>query len=181
MAHLSVRLMLLKGSFDYGETGLLDKTHLHFYDYSGVKRLFEEGGYEITYLDPVLNDTSAESLNEQLEAVGLKPTKEFIEFTRTTDASVYQFVGAASPVVKIPKHKKLQFTSPVNLNQKVLNNTVRHFEQTISGMNDKITSLEKNNKLMFDEITSLKRRYRHLDKVYLFVVKIRKIINKQNH
>src|SRR5437764_5759510 len=48
VAHASVRLALLGGSFRYREEGLLDETHLRFFTREGVQDLFESSGYLIT-------------------------------------------------------------------------------------------------------------------------------------
>lgn len=178
MAHSSVRLMLLRGEFSYGETGLLDKTHLHFYDYNEVKRVFSESGYEITQIDAVVNEATKELLEHQLDYVGLKLTKKFLEFTINTDASVYQFVGVAKPVTRTPKHKPLQIISPANMNQAILDNTVRHFEHTISAKNEEIKNLEKRCGLILEENLMLRKRYRHLDRAYRLAGKTKKIISK---
>jgi GT2 family glycosyltransferase/2-polyprenyl-3-methyl-5-hydroxy-6-metoxy-1,4-benzoquinol methylase/glycosyltransferase involved in cell wall biosynthesis len=45
--HGSVRLALLSGRFRYTQTGILDETHLHFYDRAGVTELFDSAGYRI--------------------------------------------------------------------------------------------------------------------------------------
>src|SRR5581483_3111526 len=42
MSHISVRLQLLGGRLVYNETGLLDKTHLHFYDFQEVLRIMHD-------------------------------------------------------------------------------------------------------------------------------------------
>jgi SAM-dependent methyltransferase len=48
VAHGSVRLALLGGEFRYGETGLLDRTHLRFFTRDSVEELFETSGYLVT-------------------------------------------------------------------------------------------------------------------------------------
>lgn len=45
VAHASVRLALLKGRFRYTEMGLLDRTHLRFFDRAGVDDLLEQAGW----------------------------------------------------------------------------------------------------------------------------------------
>jgi SAM-dependent methyltransferase len=49
IAHASVRLALLGGSFRYREQGLLDETHLRFFTREGVEDLFESSGYLVTH------------------------------------------------------------------------------------------------------------------------------------
>ena len=47
VAHWSVRLSLLFGVFQYGEKGILDRTHLHFYTLKSFRRLLRETNYKI--------------------------------------------------------------------------------------------------------------------------------------
>lgn len=47
VAHLSVRMKLLKGNFDYTETGLLDRTHVHFYTKKTSAELLRSAGLTI--------------------------------------------------------------------------------------------------------------------------------------
>lgn len=47
IAHFYVRVALLFGSFPYGERGILDRTHLHFYTLRSFKKLFEREGFKI--------------------------------------------------------------------------------------------------------------------------------------
>lgn len=44
IANWQVRLRLLFGQFNYTETGILDKTHLHFYTFKSAKELVEKCG-----------------------------------------------------------------------------------------------------------------------------------------
>lgn len=52
VAHYSVRFELLLGRFEPTETGILDKTHLHFYTLKSATELFEENGWEIVSIRP---------------------------------------------------------------------------------------------------------------------------------
>lgn len=47
VAHWSVRLRLLAGTFDYQPTGIMDATHLRWFTREGARRLFHGAGYEI--------------------------------------------------------------------------------------------------------------------------------------
>ena len=48
IAHYSVREQLLHGRFEYTDDGLLDRTHLRFFDWPAVITLFQDAGVEIT-------------------------------------------------------------------------------------------------------------------------------------
>jgi 2-polyprenyl-3-methyl-5-hydroxy-6-metoxy-1,4-benzoquinol methylase len=44
IAHGDVRIALMNGRFRYGETGLLDRTHLHFFTLETIRRMMSEAG-----------------------------------------------------------------------------------------------------------------------------------------
>jgi len=47
IAHYRQRISLLRGKFDYTETGPLDRTHLRFYTHETATQLLEQNGYEL--------------------------------------------------------------------------------------------------------------------------------------
>jgi len=53
VAHGSVRLKLLKGKFEYEESGLLDQSHLRFFEFYSIIDLFNESGFFIEEFDLV--------------------------------------------------------------------------------------------------------------------------------
>lgn len=114
MAHMGTRLMLLEGRFEYAETGLLDKTHLHYYDRREVERIFEEAGYIIENFDWVERYIPQKILMTRLQTVGLKPESAFFEKARQVDAVAYEFIGKSTPVTKRSGARKqdLPFVSP---------------------------------------------------------------------
>lgn len=48
IANVTTRLMLLFGSFEYHDRGILDRTHLRFYTRRSARRLLEDCGLEVT-------------------------------------------------------------------------------------------------------------------------------------
>lgn len=48
IANWQIRLNLLAGRFEYQETGILDRTHLHFYTRKTAKELCEQAGLSVT-------------------------------------------------------------------------------------------------------------------------------------
>lgn len=44
-------IRLLRGSWDYSDSGLLDKSHLRFFTLINIKEMFEEAGYKIIGLE----------------------------------------------------------------------------------------------------------------------------------
>ena len=58
--HISVINNLLEGNFTYTETGLLDKTHIHFFTFNEIIRMFQSGGYEIEKINTIIFPIEAE-------------------------------------------------------------------------------------------------------------------------
>lgn len=93
VAHLSLRLALLEGQFRYRDAGLLDRTHLRFFDRRGVDRLLEEAGwssFDVARVTRLLGTTEIvveEADPELLAALEADP-----------DALTYQFVVTAAPL-----------------------------------------------------------------------------------
>ncbi len=64
LMHISVMEEILRGDFTYRESGLLDKTHIHFFTYNEMLRMFQEAGYEIGKI--VINRYPMSDRQEQL-------------------------------------------------------------------------------------------------------------------
>lgn len=52
--HYSVIRELLNGNFTYTDTGLLDRTHIHFFTYKEIMKMFEQEGYHVQNIDKTL-------------------------------------------------------------------------------------------------------------------------------
>lgn len=83
IANWRMRFKLLLGNFDYEDCGLLDKTHLRFYNVKGVKKLLSDADLEIDNID-----------------VSLKGTKKFPKFSYSISLKwpnllAYQFLITA--------------------------------------------------------------------------------------
>lgn len=48
LMHISVMQQLLRGEFCYTDTGLLDRTHIHFFTLNEIAKMFDQANYEIT-------------------------------------------------------------------------------------------------------------------------------------
>lgn len=102
MGHVSVRFNVLEGRFPYAELGLLDRTHLHFYDRVEVDNLFARAGFSIVEDNPTLVGFPERLTSQRLTAIGLKASPQFHAMLQTTDADLYQFVGRAVPTRDVP-------------------------------------------------------------------------------
>jgi len=98
MAHASVRIMLLKGFFEYTPIGVLDRTHLHYYDEVEVKHVFAEAKMKIAEISPTTLTYPRSKVSEELYNMGLGVLNDtFYERLNETKAYVWQFVGYATP------------------------------------------------------------------------------------
>ncbi|WP_411701176.1 class I SAM-dependent methyltransferase [Conyzicola sp.] len=104
MGHLSVRLDLLEGRFPYAELGLLDRTHLHFYDRVEVHDVFASTGFAVTDENPVVVGYPPQWTDLRLRAIGLESSPAFYDMLRVTEAEVFQYVGTASPAPRAALH-----------------------------------------------------------------------------
>ncbi len=132
ITHMSVRLMLLKGSIEYGRTGLLDETHLHFYNQEEVYRVLNAAGFKITDFDYVERDIPLSVISNELSKIGLKMTDDFREITQSINGAAYQFTGRAIPS-KV-KAKPLITKSPIDLTDKNVNNLKKKHEKIVQSI-----------------------------------------------
>jgi len=93
VAHASVRLALLEGRFSYMDTGLLDRTHLRFFDRAGVEDLLRQAGwgmFEMVRLISPLGSTEIQVSNPDPVLVR--------QLASDIEALTYQFVLCAAPL-----------------------------------------------------------------------------------
>lgn len=93
VAHASVRLALLAGSFRYREQGLLDQSHLRFFTREGVQDLFEGSGYLIT--EWLRRRLDVEETEIPVPAALPEDARAWV--TGDPEATTYQFVVRAVP------------------------------------------------------------------------------------
>ena len=93
VAHASVRLALLKGRFRYTEMGLLDRTHLRFFDRAGVDGLLEQAGWGMFDMVRVTRRLGTTEIPvDDVDPVLAADLESDIEGT------TYQFVVGAAPL-----------------------------------------------------------------------------------
>ena len=91
VAHLTIRLELLAGNFEYERTGILDETHLKYFTLGSLSRLITKIGFDIKEIDYSLNDLHPDTVTYQLGLVGLKPNKIFWEQIKNPESRAYQW------------------------------------------------------------------------------------------
>ena len=92
VAHGSLRLALLQGRWSYTETGLLDRTHLHFFTRASLFELVEGAGLAVDELRATVEDP----LGVEVEHDPDRVPATVVEWVRhQPDALHYQFVLTA--------------------------------------------------------------------------------------
>lgn len=89
--HYSVVLDLLKGNFTYEDSGILDRTHIHFFTLQEIIKMFVRCGFEIVdtqgiHMDIVRSETDEEIYRQLLEIPGVASEINF---------NVYQYIVKA--------------------------------------------------------------------------------------
>lgn len=92
IGHGSVRLSLLSGQFPYRRMGLLDDTHVRFFDRIELENLFQQAGYQASEVNRnrwSMHDTEVGS------RVGYIPTSICKLLQTDSEAETYQFIVKA--------------------------------------------------------------------------------------
>ena len=92
VTHAAVRLQLLDGSFTYTDTGLLDRTHVRFFDRAEVEKLFDDAGLTVTERLEVRREPHETEIELDLDAI---PAETLEAVRKDPDARVFQWVVVA--------------------------------------------------------------------------------------
>jgi len=103
IAHISIRLELLGGNFEYESMGILDNTHLKYFTYDSLTKICVAAGYDIMRIDSSISDYPKEVIESYLEKYGLKPSKKFWEVVNDPKARTFQYKLVLSPAKKTTK------------------------------------------------------------------------------
>jgi 2-polyprenyl-3-methyl-5-hydroxy-6-metoxy-1,4-benzoquinol methylase len=94
VAHFTVRLQLLLGSFNYTDRGILDRTHLHFYTKRSLREMIAQANLEIVHLG-----ATPAPIEEALPILRkVKPLRAILEFNAFTARAwksllAYQYIA----------------------------------------------------------------------------------------
>ncbi len=88
LMHYSVLYQLINGNFTYTDTGLLDRTHIHFFTYNEIINMFENNGYKIISAKGISNiNKNSKQIKDFIDAITELSNHEQREFFE-----VYQYV-----------------------------------------------------------------------------------------
>ena len=92
IAHVDVRLSLLRGHFTYSDIGLLDETHLHFFTRESVDRLLRDAGFVVVAVERVRVPAFVTELGLERDEYDPDLVASILE---DPEAETYQFVMKA--------------------------------------------------------------------------------------
>ena len=96
ITHAAVVMEMARGRFEYRRFGLLDDTHIRFFDRRSVFRLFEEAGFSIVAVDRVARSPDATEFDVDMTAPDNRMLLEFIR-RQNPEFNTYQFIIKAVP------------------------------------------------------------------------------------
>jgi glycosyltransferase involved in cell wall biosynthesis/2-polyprenyl-3-methyl-5-hydroxy-6-metoxy-1,4-benzoquinol methylase len=136
VAHLSVRLSLLCGKFPYGESGLLDPTHLRFFTSASAQKLLEDAGLMIGHFGRVQSMPADPAQFEAPYGLQSIPRELIDAILRDPDAWTHQFILVGHPLV----HPGLTF---IQERMKQLANQAESAHRDVANLTTQIESLSE--------------------------------------
>lgn len=109
VAHGALRLSLLAGRFAYVDCGLLDRTHLHFYDAESVDRLFADAGLYVVERLRVTRGLTETEVDIDPAAF---PDEVVARVLADPESSTYQFIRVAVPMSALARPARVAPTTP---------------------------------------------------------------------
>lgn len=117
ITHQSIILEQLSGQWNYENSGLLDKTHLHFFDFNEIIKIIEENNLYINTIDYSIFDIPQHKISEILNKQGIKNTKEIIILLKKPQHKIFQFIISATtnkPNKYISYIKNIEVLKPIS-------------------------------------------------------------------
>jgi len=94
VGHSAVHACLLDEDFEYGDTGLLDRTHIRFFGIKNIQKLFEDAGMKIVHAEFVVRNPEYTEFSSRWSKI----TPEIRSaLAKNPFGSVYQVVVKAVP------------------------------------------------------------------------------------
>lgn len=94
IAHSVIHACLFDEDFNYGEIGLLDRTHIRFFGLKNIQRLFEDAGLKIVHAEFVVRDPAHTEFSKQWARIDPELRKVL---AKNPFGHVYQVVIKAVP------------------------------------------------------------------------------------
>lgn len=154
IAHMSIPLELLSGSFIYEPMGILDNTHLQYFTHATFTTAAKKAGLTASLVDYTANDIPKEIYERRLKELGLHAEDKFWKRLKAIDTRAYQYKF----VLKIAHdgaHEK-----DVDLSQKPL----QYRDDIISNFQEQVRLLDEHSKKQAELIAHFKNSYEEAEK-----------------
>ena len=154
VAHGDVRLSLLHGSFQYRDTGLLDRTHVHFFTLQTIHEMLREAGFVVVESKCVIMPLFHSELGARPEDF---PQAVIDEVSDDPESEIYQYVMKA--VIDNGSFAVLEMSAQLDtLSDRVqeLNSENRHLRDKLVGYDDE--SILQDQQRFADQIDDLSRQ-----------------------
>lgn len=170
VAHLSVRLELLTGHFEYEPMGILDNTHLKYFTRQSFAEMASDGGFVIESYDYTQNEYPKEVVQKYLDKVGLRADQKFWQITKEIEATAFQYKfilkratartnNKLPPAPQKPEQYKSDYISDLKSQMQALRDHAQKQAEIIAHQEQEIARLEVGGrKLRRKLVSKLKRR-----------------------
>lgn len=186
MANIGVRLELLKGRFEYTKYGILDQTHLHYYDRIQLSQVLRDAGFTIVKTDNTVRDVPRDIAKKYLAEVGLVPSEKFWKRAEDIDAISFQFIGVA--IAEPGEHAPMETKAPHDFVSESIDQIHEQYGDEIQRLTRNVedittvsakqkSDLKRVEKELSDIYSS--RAWKALDAAHGVVHKIRKLHSKK--
>jgi 2-polyprenyl-3-methyl-5-hydroxy-6-metoxy-1,4-benzoquinol methylase len=167
VAHISVRLELLEGNFEYEPMGILDSTHLKYFTRKSLTKVVKDAGLFIIDEGMSTNDIPIQIISDKINQLGLKAEKKFWEVVKSPEARAYQYKLVLSKTKTSSKNrvdnlsnKPLQYRDDyIKMLKKESQKLLKHANKQAEIIKDLVSRLEEvkaSNDTLVDELTKIK-------------------------
>lgn len=169
MANIANRVELLGGRFEYTEYGMLDETHLHYYDRVELEKVLTQAGFSVEHYNNTIRDVPPTILQTQLKKLGLSANDTFLKMAASVDAITFQFIGVAKPTGQVA-HRTVHVHSktPYDFVSRQLDATRQGLMSEIDNAKTQAKELKLANAKLMRELQAIKnsKGWRMLIKLY---------------
>jgi 2-polyprenyl-3-methyl-5-hydroxy-6-metoxy-1,4-benzoquinol methylase len=180
VAHGSVRLALLSGSFPYGDVGLLDRTHLRFYTRESMEQLFDEADFMLTRLERKEHAIDQTELQYDRTAV---PSDLLESLASDPEARTYQFVVIAYPLPSGGLQFVQQRTRELAAEQEIARGQIAkqrsRIDQLSAAVSDRNRLLEERDRLLEERARLLEQREQVVQELEALIEELRADLHRQ--
>lgn len=103
ITHNSIIIDLFNGKFEYSETGLLDRTHIHFFSYESFVKMLHDCKFRICDMVPIYSRVGNNEIANNYQDVPVEVAKHL---RKRAEGSIYQYVFNVSCDREIEEKEK---------------------------------------------------------------------------